>query len=289
MSFRARIVVLVPVLALAVGSTARAAAPTPTLAISEGAMVPLEVRGETVQAYAVRPMRAGFYPGVVIVHEWWGLNSQIKGVADRAAEAGYVAIAPDLYRGKLGTDAGLAHDLMRGLNENYAIDVIKSTIVWLRSYDAKAVRRGPGREMPVATIGFSMGGRLSLATALARADVQAAVMYYGSVETDPGALGPLRVPLLGIFGNEDRDIPLDRIRAFEAALKEAGKDATIIVYPGVGHAFFNEERPGYDKEASHDAWERTKMFLTQNLGQAQMAPAPPVPPKKAPADATPLE
>jgi len=289
MSFRASIVVLVPVLALAAGSAARAAAPTSTLAISEGAMVPLGVRGEPVQAYAVRPMRAGLYPGVVIIHEWWGLNSQIKGVADRAAEAGYVAIAPDLYRGKLGTDAGLAHELMRGLNENYAVDVIKSAVGWLRAYDAKAVRRGPGREMPVATIGFCMGGRLSLATAINRADIQAAVMFYGSVETDPQALRPLAVPLLGIFGNEDRGIPLDQIKAFEAALKEAGKDATVIVYPGVGHAFFNEERPGHDREASHDAWERTRMFLAEKLGQSQMAPAPPAPPKKVPADDTPLE
>jgi carboxymethylenebutenolidase len=287
MSFRASIVVLV--LALGAAAATQAAAPTATLAIEEGKMVALEVRGEPVQAYTVRPMRAGLYPGVVVIHEWWGLNSQIKGVADRAAEVGYVAIAPDLYRGKLGTDAGLAHELMRGLNENYAVDVIKSAVGWLRAHDAKTTRRAPGREMPVATLGFCMGGRLSLATALKGADIQAAVMYYGSVETDPRTLQPLAVPLLGIFGNEDRGIPLDQIKAFEAALKEAGKDATVLVYPGVGHAFFNEERPGYDKEASHDAWERTRTFLSQKLAQAQMAPAPPAPPKKVPAGDTLLE
>lgn len=289
MSFRASIVVLVPVLACAAGSAAHAATPTPTLAISEGVMAPIGVRGEAVQAYTVHPMRAGLYPGVVIIHEWWGLNSQIKGVADRAAEAGFVAIAPDLYRGKLGTDAGLAHELMRGLNENYAVDVVKSAVGWLRAYDAKAVRRAPGLEMPVGTVGFCMGGRISLATALNRADIQAVVMFYGSVETDPQALRPLAAPLLGVFGNEDRGIPLDQIKAFEAALKESGKDATVIVYPGVGHAFFNEERPGYDKEAAFDAWERTRMFLTEKLVQAQKAPAPPVPPKKVPADDTQLE
>jgi len=291
MSFRASIVVpvLVPVLALAAGSAVRAAAPTPALAISEGVMVPIGVRGEAVQAYTVHPMRAGLYPGVVIIHEWWGLNSQIKGVADRAAEEGFVAIAPDLFHGKLGTDAGLAYELMRGLNENFAVDVIKSAIGWLRTYDARAVRRGPGHEMPVGTVGFSMGGRISLATALNRADIQAVVMFYGTVETDPQALRPLAVPLLGIFGNEDHGIPLDQIKAFEAALKEAGKDATVIVYPGVGHAFFNEERPGYDKEASHDAWERTRMFLTDKLAQDAKMPAPPGPAKKVPADDTPLE
>ena len=287
MSFRASIVVLV--LALGAGSAARAAAPAATFAINEGKMVALEVRGDPVQAYTVRPMRAGLYPGVVVIHEWWGLNSQIKSVADRAAEVGYVAISPDLYRGKLGTDAGLAHELMRGLNENYAIDVIRSAVGWLRAHDAKTTRRGQGRSMPVATLGFCMGGRLSLATALRGTDIQAAVMFYGSVETDPKALEPLAVPLLGIFGNEDRGIPLDQIKAFEAALKEAGKEATVLVYPGVGHAFFNEERPGYDKEASHDAWERTRMFLAQKLSQAQKAPAPPAAPKKVPPDDTPLE
>jgi carboxymethylenebutenolidase len=253
------------------------------LAITQGKVLTIEARGDPVHAYTVRPMRAGMYPGIVVIHEWWGLNSQIKGVADRLAEAGYVAIVPDLYRGKLGTDAGLAHELMRGLNENYALDVIRSAIAWLREHDSRTTRRG-GRTMPVATVGFCMGGHLSLAAALRKAEIQAAVMFYGSVETDPKALEPLAVPLLGIFGNEDRGIPLDQIRSFESLLKEAGKDATVLVYPGVGHAFFNEERPGYDREAAHDAWERTKMFLAQKMIAAQAPPAPPAPPQKVPGD-----
>jgi len=90
-------------------------------------------------------------------------------------------------------------------------------------------------------------------------------MFYGSVETSKEALAPLQVPLLGIFGNEDRGIPLDQIRAFQAALKDAGKDATVLVYPGVGHAFFNEDRPSYEREAAVDAWERTKAFFRTHL------------------------
>lgn len=279
----------VVVLAFACGtgvSGLATAGPSP-LAITQGQVVTIDVRDEKVQAYTVRPMRAGTYPGVVVIHEWWGLNTQIKGVADRVAESGYIAIAPDFYRGKLGTDAGLAHELMRGLNENYALDVIRAAVGYLRTIDTEITRRPPGRAMPVATLGFCMGGRLSLATALAGANIQAAVMFYGSVETDPKALEPLHVPLLGIFGNEDRGIPLDQVQAFDAALKKAGKDATVLVYPGVGHAFFNEERPGFDREASGDAWDRTRMFLAQKLAQAQVAPAPPAPPKKVPADQPP--
>lgn len=262
----------------ALGVSALVLASAPAYAgvpIQEGKMVSLQVRGEAVKAYVSQPMRAGLYPGVVVIHEWWGLNGQIKGVADRTAEDGYVAIAPDLYRGKLGTDAGLAHELMRGLNENYALDVVAQAIDWLRANEKQTARRPAGQEMPVGVLGFCMGGRIALATALKPADIQSAVMFYGSVETQKDALKPLQVPLLGIFGNEDHGIPLDQIKAFETALKESGKQATVLVYPGVGHAFFNEERPGYDKEVAGDAWERTRMFLKETLVAAPDAPKKP--------------
>jgi len=255
--------------------------------IQEGKMVTFEARSEKVQAYLARPAVAGFYPGVVVIHEWWGLNDQIKGVAERLAEQGYVAIVPDLYRGKLGTDAGFAHELMRGLNENWAVDVIGAAADWLRSMDAQETRRRKGERMAVATLGFCMGGRLSLATALKGKDIQAAVMYYGSVETDKEALRPLQAPLLGIFGDEDHGIPLDQIKSFEAALKEAGKDASIRIYRGVGHAFFNESRPSYEREAAHDSWQVTEAFLREKLSAPSGAPpagqgkrtAPPPPPE----------
>jgi|KBSSwiStaDraftv2_1062776.scaffolds.fasta_scaffold106159_3 carboxymethylenebutenolidase len=246
--------------------------------IQEGRVITYKVRNEDVQGYLVRPERAESAPGIVVIHEWWGLNDQIKHVADRLAEDGYMAIAVDLYRGKLGTDAGLAHELMRGLNENWAVDVVSGAVAQLRAIEARerpALKGSARTRMPIGTIGFCMGGRISLATALAGADVQAAVMYYGSVETDKGALAPLAVPLLGIYGNEDRGIPLDQIRAFQTALKEAGKDATVLVYPGVGHAFFNEERPSYDAEAAKDSWERTRMFLRKNLTPEAAGAAPP--------------
>ena len=253
--------------------------------IQEGKLVSYKVRNEAVQAYLVRPQKITRVPGVVVIHEWWGLNDQIKRVADRIAEEGFMAIAPDLYRGKLGTDAGLAHDLMRGLNENYAVDVISGAVAHLRGIDARERRSATpsGARMAVGTLGFGMGGRISLATALAGADVQAAVMFYGSVETQKDAFKPLQVPLLGIFGNEDRGTPLDQIRAFEAALKESGKDATILVYPGVGHAFFNEDRPSYDREIANDAWERTKAFFRSHLP----IEGTPVPPPKKPVNELP--
>jgi carboxymethylenebutenolidase len=234
--------------------------------IQPGTMVTLTVRKETINAYLVRPAAPGFHSGVVVVHEWWGLNDQIKGVADRFAEEGYAAIVPDLYRGKIGTDQGLAHELMRGLNEGWVIEVLGAANTYLRTLELRTSGRRPaGTRMPIATVGFCMGGGYALQSALKGSDVQGVVMFYGAVETDKKALDPLHAPLLGIFGNEDRGIPLDQIKAFEAALKEEGKKATVLVYPGVGHAFFNEERPSYDAEAAKDAWARTTLFLKDSL------------------------
>lgn len=271
-------------LALAAFSPVLAGASRPKFATQEGQTVSYTVGKDQINAYYARPVPVNAYPGVVIIHEWWGLNDQIKGVADRIAAEGYLAIVPDLFRGKVPTDAGYAHDLARGVNEGWAVTIIEGAANWLRAADAKERRRSPGQRMPVGTLGFDYGGRLSLAAALRGADIQAMAMFYGSVETDAKVLEPIAVPVLGIFGNEDRGIPLDQVKAFEAALKADGKKATILVYTGVGHAFFNEERPGYDPDVSIDAWERTTMFLRDSLGRPAVGarpitPAPPAPPK----------
>ena len=249
---------------------ARAAVPR------KGEMVTLEVGDEKVQAYLSRPPGDGVRPGVVVIHEWWGLNDQIKGVADRLARLGYVAIAPDFYRGKATTDRGYAHEYMRGLSESRAVEIIKEATTYLRT-------PGGGAHRKVGTLGFCMGGRLSLAAALKGADLQAAVMFYGSVETTPDAVKPLVCPLLGVFGREDGGIPVEEVKKFEAALKAAGKTAEIQIYPGVGHAFFNEDSPGYDETMAGDAWERTRTFFARHLGQPAAQPAAePVPAKPAP-------
>jgi carboxymethylenebutenolidase len=232
---------------------------------AQGEMITFRANDETVRAYLVKPTDRGA-PGIVVIQEWWGLNDQIRGVVDRFAALGYAAIAPDLYRGKVATEPDLAHELMRGLNEDRAVAIVKGAAARLRSLEG-----GAGR--PVGTIGFCMGGRLSLATALKGGDVQAAVMFYGSVETTPEAVARLACPLLGIFGEQDQGIPVEDVRKFEQALKTAGKKATVMIYPGVGHAFFNEERPSYNKTVAAEAWDLTKDFLAQNL-KPKRAPDP---------------
>jgi carboxymethylenebutenolidase len=279
-------------LTLAVGAVVMAWSAVPALAatklpVQEGETVSYMVGKDEIKAYFSRPVPQNAYPGVVVIHEEWGLNDQIKGVADRLAAEGYLALVPDFYRGKMPTDAGYAQNLARGLNDDWAMGAINGAAAWLRSTDAKERRRSPGQRMPVATLGFSMGGRLSLYAALKGADIQAMAMFYGRVETDSRMLDPIAVPVLGIFGNEDRGVPLDQVKAFEAALKAGGKRATVLVYTGVGHSFFNEERPGYDPDISVDAWERTTMFLRDNLGRPAVGakpitPAAPTPTRPQP-------
>jgi len=271
---------------LALLAFAASLSPVLALPIEEGKLVTFEVRGEKVQAHHVRPAAAGFHAGVVIIHEWWGLNGQIKGVAERLAGEGYVVIVPDLFRGKLGTDAGWAYQLERELNESWAVDVIGAAADWLRTTASRVAGRPRGQKMPVATLGFGMGGKLSLAAALEGKEIQAAVIFYGSVESGMEALRSLSVPLLGIFADEDHDIPREQVKAFETALKGAGKDATIIIYRGVGHSFFNETRPNYEKSGAKIAWERTVEFLKEKIGAPAVAgpkgqnPPPPTPPAR---------
>ena len=239
----------------------------PCRATAAGEAVTYEVGGETVRAYLARPpktpaSRASLappdVPGLVVLHEMWGLNDQIMGVADRLSRLGYLAIAPDMYRGKLGADPGLAQEMMRALNEDRAVSITKGAIDFLRKLDHASGR-------PVGTVGFGMGGRISLATALQGADVQATVIFYGKVETTREALAPLKAPLLGIFAGRDAGIPKDDVNKFQAALKASGKDALIILNEGLGHGFMNEERADFEAEYNKDSWIRLRKWLGAKL------------------------
>lgn len=243
-----------------------------------GETVTYQAGGETVRAYVAKPADADGRPGIVLVHHFWGLDTHTMGVADRFARLGYVVVAPDLYRGRPATDFGLAQELMRRLDEGRAVAIVRGAIGRLRNMV------GAGRR-PVALVGFGMGGRVALATALQAADVQALVIFYGRPETTPEAVMPIGAPVLGVFGKDDRAVPVEEARKFEAALKAAGKQATIIIYAGLAHAFFDDSRADHDPEMALDAWVRTKDFLSEVLGPPQgqrPAEVPPASPAAAP-------
>ncbi len=215
---------------------------------------------DQVKGYLARPSGAGPFPALVVIHEWWGLNDQIKEVADQLAGEGYVALAVDLYRGRVTTDPTEAHELMRGLPEDQVIRDLKAAVTYLK-------RRSDVRGDRIGSIGWCMGGGYSLALAMHQPDLAACVIYYGRLATDTKLLSEVRAPVLGLFGEEDRGIPPSAVRTFERDMKKLGKESQVYIYPGAGHAFANPTSPSYRKAASDDAWKRTRAFLEKFLKQ----------------------
>lgn len=222
-----------------------------------------DVSGEVVdygpgRGYLARP--AGLARGgIIVIHEWWGLNDNIREMSNRLAEAGYLALAVDLYEGDVASDATEARGLMSALmaDASRADAHLRAAFDWLK---------GEGGVTRVASLGWCLGGALSLRAAMILPEeLDAAVIYYGRLETDPARLAPLMMPILGIFGGQDRGIPLESVRAFETALQVLGKDAEIVVYDDADHAFANPSGTRYEPEAAADAWARTLRFLEENL------------------------
>lgn len=209
--------------------------------------------------YLSLPASHGNHPAIIVIQEWWGLNDWVKEQADRFAAKGYVALAPDLYRGKSASDPNAAHELMRGLPHDRAMADLQNAFKYLATRkDVDASRIG--------VIGWCMGGGYALVLALAEPRLAATVINYGMLRADPAAVKPLSGPILGNFGEKDQGIPPNDVEAFEKALNAAGKTSDIKIYPGAGHAFMNpNNKQGYVKEAAEDAWKRIDAFLAKAL------------------------
>jgi carboxymethylenebutenolidase len=223
-------------------------------------MVSFKSGDEQASGLLVTPEGKGPFPAAVVIQEWWGLNDWVKDQARALAKEGYVALAVDLYRGKIATTQEDAHQLMMGTPPDRALRDLRGAFAWLQS-------RPDVRKDRVGSIGWCMGGRYSLQLATVEPKLAAAVAYYGAPPTDPGAIAAIQAPVLGSFGAEDKGPTPDQALAFEQAMKKAGKTIDIKVYPGAGHAFANVNNPwgGYRKEAAEDAWARTTAFLAKHL------------------------
>ncbi|HVT01757.1 MAG TPA: dienelactone hydrolase family protein [Thermoanaerobaculia bacterium] len=242
------------------GTTPVAVKATPaTLPARRGTSVAISspVAGET--GYLSVPAGSGKHPAIIVIQEWWGVTDWIKGNADRFADAGYVALAPDLYRGKSTEDPAVAHELMRGLPEDRAVGDIKGAFALLAARPDVDKKR-------IGVIGWCMGGGYSLALATVEPRLAACVINYGRLVTDPATIARIRSPMLGNFGATDRGITPQDVAQFEAALKTAGKEQDIKEYPGAGHGFMNPgNKDGYNPAASSDAWKRIDGFLGRKL------------------------
>jgi len=189
-------------------------------------------------------------PGIVVIQEWWGLNDQICGVADRFARAGYNAVAPDLYKGKVTSEPDEASHLMDGLNFPDATHQdLNGAVKFLREKSNK-----------VAVMGFCMGGALTIAAAVHVPDIDAAVCFYGIPPQDFADPAKIRVPLQGHFANKDDWCTPAKVTELDGTLKRAGVTHEIFHYDAA-HAFFNERSSAYDVAASNLAWERMAEFL----------------------------
>lgn len=224
-----------------------------------GAMIEFPSNGGTDQGYLALP-ESGRGPGVVVIQEWWGLVPHIEHVCDRLAGEGFVALAPDLYHGKQVSEPDEAGKAMMAMQLDQAAADMSGAV------DEVATRSGHSR---VGVIGFCMGGGLALVLACRRPDaVAACVPFYGIIpwpdaQPDYGAMSGA---VLGHFAERDTFFPPEAARTLETELRSLGKDATIYVYAGADHAFFNDDRPEvYDAEASKVAWERTLAFLRAQL------------------------
>ena len=222
------------------------------------ALVPIGVESHATQAFVAWPSKRQGAPAIVVVQEWWGLNDQIRDVARRLSREGYVAIVPDLYHGKVASDPELAHELSRALDGDSALGDLAGAITWLRETPETAKSR-------IGVVGFCLGGGLSQRLALKHPELSAAVMFYGPPETDPQALRTLLVPLQAHFGATDQGIPPSRAEELRRGLRVAGKVGEVYVYPGAGHAFMNDTRPSYHRDAARQAWARMLAFFQRHL------------------------
>jgi carboxymethylenebutenolidase len=218
----------------------------------------VEFKSSGVSGYLARPDDGLPHPGVVIIQEWWGLDSHIKSVANRFAEAGYIALAPDLYHGKLATEPDEARKLTMALDRDRAVMELDASASYLLENGAAGTK--------VGITGECMGGGLSILTACRSAKIGAAVIWYGG-NPPLNLVHGLQCPVLGLYGAADAGIPPTRVHELAGAMSAAGKSFEFTIYPGdVPHAFFNEERESYRKEAAEDAWKKCLEFLGKHLG-----------------------
>jgi carboxymethylenebutenolidase len=234
-----------------------------SLAPAAEQMVTYKSGAESVSGLLVTPEGAGPFPAVIVIHEWWGLDAWVKDQARALAREGYVALAVDLYRGKATDKQEEAHQYMSGMPEDRAMRDLQAALAFLKS-------RKDVRGNRVGAIGWCMGGKYALKLATEEPELAAAAAYYGAPPTDAAAIARIKAPVLGNFGGEDTGPSPEQVKAFEAAMKKAGKSVDVKLYPGAGHAFANVNNPwkGYREEAAKDAWSRVVAFFARHLKRA---------------------
>jgi len=224
-----------------------------------GEMVEFPSNGHTVQGYLAVP-GGGHGPGVVVIQEWWGLVPHIKEVADRLAGAGFVALAPDLYHGQNTDEPDEAMKLMMALKMDEAARDMSGAVQYLVDHEAAEGDK-------VGSVGFCMGGGLSLYLATLRPEIDACVSYYGVLPGVQPDLAAITGAVLGHYAEHDDFASPAAAADLKAQLEAEGVPVEFHQYDGCQHAFFNDTRPDvYNEEAARRSWERTLAFYNERLG-----------------------
>ncbi|HET9529696.1 MAG TPA: dienelactone hydrolase family protein [Blastocatellia bacterium] len=225
----------------------------------KGSMVEFKVDGGVAKGYLAGAESEERRPGLIVIHEWWGLNDHIKDIAGRFALEGYIVLAPDLYDGKTTKNAEEAGRLMQGLDQARALEILQAAIGFLKKHEGVDSDH-------IGVTGFCMGGSFALLLPCYSTEIRAAAPFYGDVPED-AELEKLSAPVLFIGAENDFWITKAKMERLSEALARFGKEGEVKVYAGVGHAFFNDTRAdAYDADAAKDAWERVKQFFRQHLG-----------------------
>lgn len=214
---------------------------------------------DTVLAYFSLPQGEETFPSVILVHDWRGLNDWIKDNADIFAKRGYAALAIDLYRGKSTVKVSEAQQITALLSKDRIIQDIQAALSFL-SNQSKIDKN------KIGIVGWGMGGEYALFAATKITTLKAAVINYGSIVTDQAEIKKISCPILGIFGETDRGIPVMDVQNFEQALKDVKKQNKIIIYRNVGHGFMDpKNKEGYNSEITERAWREIFAFLEKHL------------------------
>ncbi len=219
-----------------------------------GEMIVFSGNGHERQGYLAK----GNGPGVIVLQEWWGLVGHIKSVADRFAEAGFNALAPDLYNGKATTEPDEAGSLMMAIN-------IAETEKTMSGAVTALIGEGTTKGDKVGIVGFCMGGQLAMYAACVDPRIGACVNFYGVHPDVHPDYANLHGPMLGIFAEHDASTSGEVVSEIDKKLTEFNKPHEFITYPGTKHAFFNNDRPVFDAEAAADAWGKVIAFFKMNL------------------------
>ena len=215
--------------------------------------------GGMASGFDARPVSHGACPAVLVIQEWWGLNDHIKDICCRLAQEGFIALAPDLYEGKVTKDPQQASEWMQQLDHQRCLQILTGGIRFLREKE-------PLYAEHIGVMGFCMGGSLALLLACREPLLKAAVVFYGDAPEPIDQLKNVRCPVEFLGAGKDPWINAAKIEKIKSAFREYGVRGEVRVYPEADHAFFNDTRPEvYHPNAAHDAWTRAFGLFSRTL------------------------